>query len=133
MCKNKILQGSYIKKSGLYEFKMALFGKVQPEEFLLFVRNFQMTFQASGAISSSENIQYLCMLLCGESLCLFDTFLVEVVSMTTTYLNPIIFGLGTYFFPNNWLTRRNCTMRRGIRKLCELRVKGYAVRMIKIN
>ena len=32
------------QKSDLYEFKSALFDNGDPEEFLLFIRNFNMTF-----------------------------------------------------------------------------------------
>ena len=34
----------------LYEFKMPLFENGKPEEFLLFVRNFNMTLPASGTL-----------------------------------------------------------------------------------
>ena len=35
---------------------MALFDNGDPEEFLLFVRNFQMTLKASGALAASAKI-----------------------------------------------------------------------------
>ena len=45
--------------SDLYEFKIYCFGSGEPEEFLLFVRNFQMTLEASGMLYDSAQIQYL--------------------------------------------------------------------------
>ena len=36
-----------ISTSDPYEFKMTLFGSGNPEEFLLFIHNFNMTLQAS--------------------------------------------------------------------------------------
>ena len=44
------------EKSELYELKMAVFDNGDPEEFLLFVRNFQMMLEASGNISTSSKI-----------------------------------------------------------------------------
>ena len=49
-------------------FKMALFDNGNPEEFLLFVWNFQMTLEESGYIAASINIRYLPTLLRGEVL-----------------------------------------------------------------
>ena len=71
----------------LKRFKMALFGKGDPEEFLLFVQNFKMTLEALGKISANSNIQYLCTLLLGKSLRQFDTLCDKEGSMTTTHLN----------------------------------------------
>ena len=38
--------------SDLYEFKMSFFESVEPEEFLLFVRNFNMNLAASGMLEA---------------------------------------------------------------------------------
>ena len=77
---------------------MALFDNVDPEEFLLFVHNFQMDIKASGMIAASANIQYLLTLLRGEALHQPGMLFVEVGSTTIAHLNHIILGLGTYFF-----------------------------------
>ena len=52
-------------KSDLYEFKMALFDNVDPEEFFLFIRNFNITLKVSGALVVSTKIQYLHKMVCG--------------------------------------------------------------------
>ena len=49
----------------LYEFKMSLFDHSKPEEFLLFIRNFNTTFVETGTLEMDANIQYLCTLVCG--------------------------------------------------------------------
>ena len=59
------------ENSELYEFKMALFDKSEPEEFLLFIRNFNMTLKASGTLLDGSNIQHLCTLVRGEAFKLF--------------------------------------------------------------
>ena len=41
----------------LYQLKMALFANGDPEEFLLFIRNFNMTPEASGTLKDGANIQ----------------------------------------------------------------------------
>ena len=100
----------------LYEFKMDLFDNGEMEEFLLFVRNFSMTLETSGTIMDDAYIQYLYMLVRGESLCLFDALSAEVGSTTPENLTSIILGLGTYFFPIITLSKKNRAMRHGMRK-----------------
>ena len=51
-------------KSELYEFKMALFDNGKPEEFLLFVRNFNMNLAASAIMKTARKVQYICTLVC---------------------------------------------------------------------
>ena len=66
----------------LFELKMALFDNGDPEEFLVFIRNFNTTIFASEKLVASAKIQYLCMLVHGEELCQFDTLYTEVGSTT---------------------------------------------------
>ena len=54
------------EKSDLYESKTSLFDCGETEEFLFFVRNLKMTFEASVTLAADANIQYLCTLVCGE-------------------------------------------------------------------
>ena len=75
--------------------KMALFDNGEPEEFLLFIQNFQITIEVKGMLTTCAKIQYLCTLLCGEALRKLDTLSLEVGSMTIANLNRIILGLGT--------------------------------------
>ena len=84
------------QQSDLYELKMYLFDNGELEEFLLLIRNFNMTLKASGTILDGTKIQYLRTLVHGE-LCQFDTLFDEVGSTTSENLTYIIFGLGTYF------------------------------------
>ena len=58
----------------LYKHKMALFDNGEPEEFLLFICNFNMNLEASGTLDMSEKFQYLHTLVCGELLRQFDIF-----------------------------------------------------------
>ena len=51
--------------SDLYEFKMSLFDHGEPEEFLLFIRNFNMNIEATGTLETEEKIHYLRTLLYG--------------------------------------------------------------------
>ena len=83
--------------------KMALFDNGDPEEFLLFIRNFNTTIDASEKFVASAKIQYFCMLVQGEELCQFETLSTEVGSTTSENLKSNILGLGTYFFPINTL------------------------------
>ena len=56
----------------LYDFKVSLFDHGDPEEFLLFVCNSNMTLSATGTLAVAAKIQYLRMLVRGEALCQLD-------------------------------------------------------------
>ena len=53
------------QKSDVYELKMTLFGKDEVEEFLIFIRNLNMTLEESIILVASARIQNLPMLVCG--------------------------------------------------------------------
>ena len=55
--KTKLRRDLTSKKYDLYEFKMALFDNGDPEEFLLFIRNFNTTLEASGKILAGVRIK----------------------------------------------------------------------------
>ena len=51
--------------SELYEFNIALFDNGNPEEFLLFMKNFNTNIAASGTLATGVKIQYLCTIFRG--------------------------------------------------------------------
>ena len=108
--KTKLRRDPTSENLDLYEFKMALFGNGEPEEFLLFVQKFQLTLKAPVTIDASTKMQYFCTLLHEEALRQLEILYFEVGSTTVAHLNHIIFGLGTYFFPVNALPKQKCTM-----------------------
>ena len=103
------------EKLDVYEFKMALFDNGNPEEFFLFIRNFQTNIKASGMLAAAKKIQYLLMLLHGKVLRKLGTLTFEVGITTVTYLNLIILGLGPYIFTVNALKKQKRAMRCGMR------------------
>ena len=92
-----------------------------------------MMLDSSRTLTESAKIQYIFALLCGKELREFETLCIQIGNMTTTHLNQILLGLGTYFFTSNDLFRQNRAMRHGIRKPRELKVRHYAARMIELN
>ena len=56
----------------LYNFKMDLFENGNPEEFLLFVKNFNTTIALSGTLVTGAKNRYLRTLVRGEALHKFD-------------------------------------------------------------
>ena len=108
---------------------MALFDNGETEEFLLFIRNFQMTLEASGTFAACVKIQYLHTLLNGKALRQLDILFVEARSMTIEHLNRIILSLVTHFLPVNALSRKKCVMHLEMRKLHRLKVRCYTARM----
>ena len=63
--KLKLRRDPTLSTSDLYEFKRYLFDNSEPEEFLLFVRNFIMTLTAAGTLETGVKVQYLCTLVRG--------------------------------------------------------------------
>ena len=64
----------------LYYFRMSLFDHVDPEDLLLFVRNFNMTLAASVTLDTDAKVQYLCTLVRGEALRQLDWLSTDVES-----------------------------------------------------
>ena len=58
---------------------MALFHNGEPEELLLFMRNFNMTPEALETLAPGLKIKYLHTLVHGQALRQFDTFYADVV------------------------------------------------------
>ena len=59
--KMKLHRDPTSEKSDLFEFKMDLFDNINPEDFLLFVQNFQMYLGASGVLTACSKTYYLSM------------------------------------------------------------------------
>ena len=112
---------------------MALIDNGKPEEFLLFVRNFKMTLEASGTLDASAKLHCIYTLLRGEALHKFDTLCDQVRSTNITNLSRILLGLGTYSSPVNMLSKQKCVMHRGMSNTCELKVRRHASHLIDLN
>ena len=80
---------------------MSLFGNGKQEEFLLFMRNFNMNLAASGAMDTGTKIKYLRTLVRGEALRQFDSLSADVKSTEKVNTKYIIKGLALYFPPVN--------------------------------
>ena len=63
--KLKLRRDHMSSTSDLYELKMSLFENGEPEEFLLFVRNSNMTLTESWTLEAGMIIQYLRTLVLG--------------------------------------------------------------------
>ena len=83
--------------SGLYEFKMSLFDNGDPEEFLLFVSNFNTTLVASGTLEAGEKYLYLCTIVREESVSQFDSLSANVEGTDTLNVYYISTSLSNYF------------------------------------
>ena len=75
---------------------MSLFHNGDPEEFLLFFRNFNMTLAASRILGEGAKYQYLRNLVCGEALHWFDLLYADTESAETLNVDYIIRGLSQY-------------------------------------
>ena len=77
---------------------MAFFDNGYPEEFLLFISNFNMALEVPVTLMDGAKVQYLCILVCGEVLRQFYTMSDKVGVTNPENLTSIFLGLGTYFF-----------------------------------
>ena len=77
---------------------MDLFDNGNPDEFLLFIHNFNTTLEEPGTLKASANIQYLHTLVRGEVLHWFDNFSDEVGSTTPENLTYISFFWCVLFY-----------------------------------
>ena len=78
--KIKLRRDMMSKRWDPYDFKMAFFGISEPEEFLLFIQNYNMTLAVSGTLKAGANIKYLCVLVHGETLHHFEALSAELES-----------------------------------------------------
>ena len=72
---------------------MELIDYGEPEYFLLFVRNFNMTLAAPCALAMDAKVQYLCTLVRGESLRQFYALFADIEVMNPLTVETIILGL----------------------------------------
>ena len=76
---------------------MSLFDHGEPEEFLLFIYNFNMTLIETGPLEMDAKIQYLCTLVLGEAFHHFDLLFADVENTETINVDYHIKGLALYF------------------------------------
>ena len=112
---------------------MSLFDNGEPEEILMFVRNFNMTLAASGTLEADTKFQYLSTLVRGEDLSQFESFSADVESTQNLHVYEIIKDLAQYFPPVNSLLKQKRAMRRGTNKPRALTVRRYTARLIDLN
>ena len=101
--KLKLCRDPTSSTSDLYEFKMSLFEHGHPEEFLLFMKNFNMTLTSTGTLNMDSEINNLCTLVRGEVLHQFDLLYADVENTETLNVDYYIRGLSFYFLPVNSL------------------------------
>ena len=79
--------------SYLYEFKMDIFDNGEPQEFLLFVWNFNMTLAEEGNLVTGAKVQYLSTPVHGEALCQFDSLFSDMEGTNPLTVETAILGL----------------------------------------
>ena len=88
----------------LNEFRISLFDHGEPEDFLLFFRNFQINLAATGTLETEDKVQYLRKLVRGEALRQFDLLYADVKNTETPLgVDDLLKGLAWYFPPVNSL------------------------------
>ena len=98
--KLKLCRDPMYSTSDLYEFMMYLFDHGDPEEFLLFVRHFQMNLATTGTLETEVKVRYLSTLVHGEALRQFDLLSDEVNNTDTSLdVDYLLKGLAWYFSP----------------------------------
>ena len=83
----------------------------EPETFLLFIRNFNMTLAVTGTLEMDAKIQYICTLVSGESFHHFELLSTDIENIETLNVDYCIKGLALYFFPVNSFSKKRVTCR----------------------
>ena len=73
-------------------------------------------------MAEAGQIQYLCMFLCREDLCYFETLSGNTDHTKIKNLNQTILVIGKYLFPVNDLSKKKCMLRR--KKKVSMRIEG---------
>ena len=107
----------------VYEFNMVIFKNKKLEYFLLFHHNLNIMLGTSRAITEGVKMQYLCMLLCGETLREFERLCAHIGHTNSAHLKLTISGRGTYIFLINTLSNQKCAMLHVMSNLCKLKAK----------
>ena len=90
--KLKLHRDTTSSTSDFYEFRMSLFKNDKPEEFLLFINNFNMPIVVSGTLDTGMRIKSPCTLFYGEALRHFDLSSADVEITKTLNVEYIIKG-----------------------------------------
>ena len=78
----------------IYGFRMYLFDHSETEEFILFIKIFQMTLASSGTLETESKVQFIRTLVCGEALCQFDLVSSDAKNTgTQLYVDYLLKGL----------------------------------------
>ena len=131
--KIKLRRNPMSPTSDLYEFKMSLFDNGEPEEFLLFVRNFNMNLAAAGTLEAGVKYQYLRTIVCGEALYQFDSLSDDVEVTETLNVDYMFRSLSQYCTPLNMKPKQKCAMLRETKRMRSLTVRHYVTCLIDIN
>ena len=92
--KIKLCRNTASENSDPYEFKMVLLGNGDLEDFFLFVRNFNITLEASGILQTDTKAQQIYKLVCGEALRQFDLMSADMESANPLTVEAILLVLG---------------------------------------
>ena len=114
-------------------FNMDLFENDKPEEFLLFVHNFNTTLAASGTLTTEAKVQYLHLIVHVKALLQFYALYDDKECTNPLTAETIILRLALYLFPVNLISKQKCVMRHITKKLRGLKSIQYADRLIDLN
>ena len=131
--KLKLCRYPMSRMSDLYEFRMSLFDHGETEDFLLFVRNFQMTIAATGALGIEAKVQYRRTLVRGEATCQFD--LVSADAKNTETLLDVYYLLKglAWYFPSKFTFKIKSCNAPLYEKAAQIKWKALCCALIDLN
>ena len=119
--------------SETYNINMSTFKDVQPEEFLVLLKNFRIAIYGTGTTSPLGKINYLHTMLSGEALREFNGLPSQNSGTENSNLNHIKEGLLGYLAPINALSNKNRVMRCAMGKPQSLLFKNFYARLMEIK
>ena len=117
----------------LYEFRISLFDHSEPEEFLLFMQNFQITLVDMVTLDTEAKVKYLCALVRGEVVRQFYLFSANAKNIETLLdVDSLLKGLSCFFSVNS-LSKKKLEMRRCTKNPRSLKVRHYDACLVDLN
>ena len=95
----------------------------------MLLKNLNTAVDGTGTVTVAGKINYLCKILCGETLQEFKKLTSYNSGVKNARLKHIQEGLLGYFFPINSLSKKKRVMRRAIRKPWNLPFRRFSAQL----
>ena len=119
--------------SETYNINMNTFDYGKPEEFLAFLKSFNIASDGTGTTSPRIRIDYLHTMLRGQALRELNEVQIQYGGLTNNNIQIIHEGLLEYFFPINSLSKKKCARRRAMHTPQSMTFKSFVTMLTEMK